>query len=49
VLLAKSSERHRRVQHLRCDQCGERQRHRRRKVKVQRMGPDAGASQETDF
>jgi hypothetical protein len=42
--MAKSSERHKRVQHLRCEHCGERQRYRQRKLMVKKIDPDAAAS-----
>jgi hypothetical protein len=43
ALLVKSTERHKRIQHLKCEQCGERQRYRQRRLAVQGIDPDAAS------
>jgi len=47
ALMAKSSERHKRIQHLKCEHCGERQRYRQRKLMVNGIDRDPEASQDT--
>jgi len=45
--MAKSSERHKWIQHLKCEHCGERQRYRQRKLMVNGIDRDPEASQDT--